>query len=101
MGKSNVVFLFGAFVLPAVTQVAYLVISEPFYSDSMFQVDVAVFFASLASGCVCYMRSTRHLTMGARILLLVVYMAVYCAVLFKIRQSICVTCGWRESRLIM
>jgi hypothetical protein len=95
MTKNNWVFGIAAVVLPALIQVAYLAISEPFYSETMDQVDVAIFFASLASGGGCVMRLTRGGTTKERMALVLLYLGWYSIFLFVLRDSLCAACGWR------
>jgi hypothetical protein len=101
MAKQNSAFLIAAVVLPALIHVAFLAISQPYYSRSMDQVDTTIFVASVASGSACLLRAAKHWDASERAVLLVLYLVAYTPNLYLFRALLCTACGWREPVLVI
>jgi hypothetical protein len=96
MLKPRTIFLLGPFVFPVLIHAAYLAATASATTDEIWQVDVAVFLACLASGSACLVRATDDTPNSERIALVCLYLVMYGAILCLFRDQVCQHWDLRE-----
>ena len=103
MNKTNAALLFAAFVLPIAVQAAYLPLTEPLHHSQieLWQVDLALYFASLASGVTCLLILTARRDVIIRVVIVCFYCFLFGYFLFVVRTAMCRAFLWRDDYLTL
>lgn len=103
MQKTNIVLVFCAFVMPFLVQAVYLPLTESLHhrhDSDLWQIDLAVFLASLVSGAACVFYLNRSQDISMRIVLALLYVFVFGYLVNGLHGTLCFLFHWRFRGII-